>query len=115
MILAPLLKLPKNVGYLGKFIGAKGFKKLPKEQKIANSGHTSHRYQCPFTYGSKPFRFHFLFSDLLCFHLISFLFVLSASSLFTARDQFTAPSNLPLDDNCINGKISHIALSTKRF
>ena len=40
MILAPFLKLPKNVGYLGKFIGAKGFKKLPKEQKIANSGHT---------------------------------------------------------------------------
>ena len=40
MILAPLLKLPKNVGDLGKFIVAKGFKKLPKLQKIANSGHT---------------------------------------------------------------------------
>ena len=40
MILAPLLKLPKNVGDLGKFIVAKGFKKLPKVQKIANSGHT---------------------------------------------------------------------------
>ena len=35
MILAPLQKLPKNVGDLGK-----GFKKLPKVQKIANSGHT---------------------------------------------------------------------------
>ena len=35
MILAPLLKLPKNVGDLGKFIVAKGFKKLPKVQKIA--------------------------------------------------------------------------------
>ena len=33
MILAPLLKLPKNVGDLGKFIVAKGFKKLPKVQK----------------------------------------------------------------------------------
>ena len=39
MILAPLLKLPKNVGDLGKFIVAKGFKKLPKVQKIANPGH----------------------------------------------------------------------------
>ena len=42
MILVPLLKLPKNVGDLGKFIVAKGFKKLPKVQKIANSGHTGH-------------------------------------------------------------------------
>ena len=39
-ILAPLLKLPKNVVDLGKFIVAKGLKKLPKVQKIANSGHT---------------------------------------------------------------------------
>ena len=41
MILAPLHKVPKNVGDLGKLIVAKGFKKLPKEQKIANSGHTA--------------------------------------------------------------------------
>ena len=41
MILAPLLNLPKNVGDLGKLIVAKGFKKLPKVQKIANSGHTA--------------------------------------------------------------------------
>ena len=40
MILAPLQKLPKNVGDLGKLIVAKGFKKLPKVQKIANFGHT---------------------------------------------------------------------------
>ena len=40
MILAPFQKLPKNVENLGKLIVAKGFKKLPKEQKIANSGHT---------------------------------------------------------------------------
>ena len=32
--------MPKNVGDLGKFIVAKGFKKLPKVQKIAQSGHT---------------------------------------------------------------------------
>ena len=32
MILAPLQKLPKNVGNLGKTIVAKGFEKLPKVQ-----------------------------------------------------------------------------------
>ena len=31
-ILTPLPKLPKNVGDLGKFIDAKGFKELPKVQ-----------------------------------------------------------------------------------
>ena len=31
-ILTPLQKLPKNVGDLGKLIGAKGFEKLPKVQ-----------------------------------------------------------------------------------
>ena len=40
MILVPLQKLLKSVGDLGKFIDAKGFKKLPKVQKIAKSGHT---------------------------------------------------------------------------
>ena len=39
MILAPLQKLPKNVEDLGKLIVAKGFNKLPKVHKIANSGH----------------------------------------------------------------------------
>ena len=33
-------KLPKNVGDLGKFIVGNGFKKLPKVQYIAQSGHT---------------------------------------------------------------------------
>ena len=37
-----LLKLPKNVGDLGKLIVAKGFKKLPKVPKIVESGHTGH-------------------------------------------------------------------------
>ena len=32
--------MPKNVGELGKLIVAKGFEKLPKIQKIAQSGHT---------------------------------------------------------------------------
>ena len=32
--------MPKNVGDLGKIIVAKGFKKLPKVQKFARSGHT---------------------------------------------------------------------------
>ena len=34
-------KLPKNVRDLGKLIVAKGLKKLPKVQKIAQSGHTA--------------------------------------------------------------------------
>ena len=40
-ILTPLQKLPKNVGDLDKLIVAKGFKKLPKVQLIAQSGHTA--------------------------------------------------------------------------
>ena len=39
-ILTPLQKLPKNMEDLGNLIVAKGFKKLPKIQKIAQSGHT---------------------------------------------------------------------------
>ena len=38
--LTPLQNLPKNVGDLDKLFVAKGFKKLPKFQKIAQSGHT---------------------------------------------------------------------------
>ena len=34
--------MPNNVGDLGKLIVAKGFKKLPKVQKIAQSGHTEY-------------------------------------------------------------------------
>ena len=40
IILAPLQKLPNNVGNLGKIIVATGFELLPKVQKIAQSGHT---------------------------------------------------------------------------
>jgi len=39
-ILTPLQNLPKNVGDLGQLVVAKCFKKLPKVQKIAKSGHT---------------------------------------------------------------------------
>ena len=39
--MTPLQKMPKNVVNLDKFIVAKGFKKLPKVQKIARSGHTA--------------------------------------------------------------------------
>ena len=42
MILTPLQKLPKNVGDLGKLFVAKGFKKLPNVQNIAQSGHTDY-------------------------------------------------------------------------
>ena len=41
MILTPLQKLTKNVEDLGKLLDAKGLKKLPKAQKIAQSGHTA--------------------------------------------------------------------------
>ena len=40
-ILTHLQKLPKNLGDSGKLIVAKGLKKLPKFQKIAQSGHTA--------------------------------------------------------------------------
>ena len=40
-MLAPLQKLPKNVEDLAKLIAARGLKKLPKVQKIAQSGHTA--------------------------------------------------------------------------
>ena len=40
MILTPLQKLTKNGEDWGKLIVAKGFKKLPKVQNIAQSGHT---------------------------------------------------------------------------
>ena len=43
MILTPLQKLPKNVRDLGKLIVANGLKKLPKVQKIAQSGHTGRK------------------------------------------------------------------------
>ena len=45
-ILTSLQNLPKNVGDLGKKIVAKGFKKLPKIQKIAKSGHTDVWLNC---------------------------------------------------------------------
>ena len=38
-ILTPLQILSKNVGDLGKLIAAKVFKKLPKVQYFAQSGH----------------------------------------------------------------------------
>ena len=38
--MTPLQKLPKTVGDLSKIIVTKGFKKSPKVQKIAKSGHT---------------------------------------------------------------------------
>ena len=41
-----LQKFPKNVGDLGKLIFAKCFKKLPKVQKIAQSGHTGYELIC---------------------------------------------------------------------
>ena len=47
MILTPLQKLAKNGEDWGKLIVAKGIKKLPKVQNIAQSGHTAHRVTEP--------------------------------------------------------------------
>ena len=56
MILTPLQKLPtKNGEDWGKLIVAKGFKKLPKVQNIAQSGHTARL---------ELIGFGFVFSDL---------------------------------------------------
>ena len=41
MTLAPIHKLPNNMGDLGKIIVAINFEWLPKVQKIAQSGHTA--------------------------------------------------------------------------
>ena len=46
MILTPLQKLPNNVSDSGNLIVAKGFKKLPNVQKIAQSGHTGYMFAC---------------------------------------------------------------------
>ena len=48
--LTPLQKLHKNVGDLGKLIAAKGFKKLPKVQQMAQSSHTGLTSTHPTTY-----------------------------------------------------------------
>ena len=58
MLLTPLQKLTKNVEDLGKLLDAKGLKKLPKAQKIAQSGHTG-PYLKPLSH------FPFLIRDIL--------------------------------------------------
>ena len=58
-------KMPKNVGDLGKLIVAKGFKKLPKVQKITQSGHTE-----PFKHPS-DFTATFWHSHLFIFWLLN--------------------------------------------
>ena len=42
MILTPILKLPKNMGYLGKLIVAKGFKKCNKSPNLVTLVPTNH-------------------------------------------------------------------------
>ena len=64
--------MPKNVGDLGKFIVAKVFKKLPKVQKIAQSGHTGQEAHFKKT----------LFTDnlLFIFNLHSLMALIACSS-----------------------------------
>ena len=65
MILAPLQKLPKNVGDLDKLIVAKGFKKSPKVQKIANSGHNGSDCSVHCTITTVIVKFHFILLGIL--------------------------------------------------
>ena len=43
-------KLPRTFGDLSKIIVAKGFKKSPKVQKIAKSGHTAPNFSMHFVF-----------------------------------------------------------------
>ena len=68
MILTLLLKLPKNGKDWGKLIVAKGFKKLPKIQNIAQSGHTTPNERltiCNFIYLAPPIRIKALYQVLI--------------------------------------------------
>ena len=47
--------MPKNVRDLGELIVAKGFKKFPKVQKIARSGHTGFRSKLKIRIVNKSF------------------------------------------------------------
>ena len=57
MILTPLQKNPKKTGDLDKLIVPKGFKKLPKVQNIAQSGHNVSKVI--FSAASSPMFCHF--------------------------------------------------------
>ena len=50
MTLTPLSKLPKNVRDLDKLIVYKGFKKLPKVQKIAQTHYLCIKWKVHFLY-----------------------------------------------------------------
>ena len=65
MILTPLQKLPNNVEDLGKLIVAKGLKKLPKVQKIAQSGYIA--YICHFKFPERNLSWNEVFCHLLTF------------------------------------------------
>ena len=79
LILTPSQKLPKNVGDLGKLIVAKGFKKLPKVQKIAQSGHTGAGHR----------------GVGCCQQLDIFLYLLQWTATVAGRSRFTASLNEP--------------------
>ena len=53
-ILTSLQKLPKNGGDLGNLTVAKSFKKLPKVQRIARSGHTGRQRASEHAFSSFP-------------------------------------------------------------
>ena len=67
-IFTPLQNLPKIVGDLGQSVVAKGFKKLPKVQKIAKSDHTVAQ-QCKFLRLGLYGHFGVIFPNLQNLHL----------------------------------------------
>ena len=64
MILTPFQKLPKNGEDWGKLFVSKGFKKLPKVQNIAQSGHTAWGEQSLSTFVCCIFVFNFSSSSI---------------------------------------------------
>ena len=72
-ILTALQKLFKYVGDFGKLIVAKGFKKLPKVQKIAQSGHTDWRAILAPAVGSRRITVP-TYLHLLHWQIVRFLF-----------------------------------------
>ena len=79
MTLTHLQKLPKNVRDLDRLIVSKGFKNLPKVQKIAQSGHTA--FECPFCLFLSLKNLSAGFSYILILSVFLSLFYLSSFSL----------------------------------
>ena len=70
MTLTPLQKLTKNGEDWGKLIVAKGFKKLPKVQNIAQSGHTGLRTKNILFFNIMYLKWLTIMNCLMCVHYL---------------------------------------------